>query len=123
MLLHFPFTIAGESRISEMQTEVERKQRIVSFCLPHDISLTIPDAVLISEEWTGKLKFFVFEFEELDQAIEWMGEMSTYVEQKSSKGDVTALEKEMDDFMRNYEEKEKKKRKKMVDEDGFTYYE
>lgn len=118
--LCFPFSIgSGESK-SVFKTEVERTNSLVSFSIPFRLSFTIPGAINRTE---GN-QVYVFEFEELDDCLEWMKHREVFVEQRRRTDDVYLLQKEMDEFMSNYEERERsKKKRKMVDEDGFTYYE
>lgn len=125
IVLKFPFAIDGIDRISRIGTTVERMQEHVSFALPFDLELFIKDAVLASKEFDKGWAVYVFEFQSLDAAIEWMKEKHVEVEMRQRNGDLHAIQKEMDDFMLSYEEGERRKRKKkvVVDDEGFTYYE
>lgn len=118
--LRFPFSIGNKEIESAVETQIERKNSFISFSIPFKLELTIPRAI----NRTEKNSVYVFEFEELDDCLEWMNDKEVFVEQRRMNEDVHLLQKEMDEFMMSYEEREKKKKKrKMVDEDGFTYYE
>lgn len=125
IVLKFPFAINGADRVSHFETTVERMHDHISFALPFDLGLCIDGAVLMSKEFSRGWVVYVFEFSSLDSAIEWMTEKPVTVELRPKNGDLHAIRKEMDDFMLSYEEGERKKRKKrvMIDEEGFTYYE
>lgn len=123
MDLIFPFSIAGAERISTIETNAERSETIVSFSLPFELAVTITAAKQISRNLVNKCVVFVFEFDSLDEAIGWMNKKQVYVEQINSKGDSASIQAEMNEAMAAYEQKEKKKKRKMVDEDGFVYYE
>ncbi|ELA41079.1 uncharacterized protein VICG_01872 [Vittaforma corneae ATCC 50505] len=121
--LKFPFTVGGAERISKIQIKTERSMAVVSFSLPFNIQMNIQNAQQVSLEKRGDKFIYVFEFESVDDAVEWVGSKNATVQQKSRSDDVKALQREMNEFMIAYESKEKKKRKKLVDEDGFEYYE
>lgn len=121
--LKFPFTVGGAERISKVQIKAERSMAIVSFSLPFSIQLGVPNARQASLEKRGDKFIYVFEFEDVDAAVEWMSSKNATVEKRSRSDNVNILQREMDEFMLAYESKEKKKRRKLVDEDGFEYYE
>lgn len=119
LILRFPFSIGNEESKSVIKTQIERTNSLVSFSIPFKLELTIPKATNRTKD-----NIYVFEFEELDDCLDWMNHREIFVEQRRKADDVYLLQKEMDEFMASYEEKERKKKKrKMVDEDGFTYYE
>lgn len=125
IVLKFPFTIDGADRASHFETTIERIQNHISFALPFDLDLQIDNAVLQNKEFDKGWVVYVFEFTDLDSAIEWVAERHAAVELKPKNGDLHKIQKKMDDFMLLYEEGERKKRKKrmMIDDEGFTYYE
>ncbi|KAM0679585.1 hypothetical protein GINT2_002214 [Glugoides intestinalis] len=123
MDLIFPFSIAGKQRISTVETSAERAESTISFALPFNLAITIPAARLISRSLVKGNFLFVFEFNSLDEAIGWMEKKQGYVEQVSTKGNSASIQAEINEVMAAYEQKEKRKKVKMVDEDGFVYYE
>lgn len=125
VVLKFPFTIDGADRISHFETSIERVQSHISFALPFDLDLHVSNATLLSKEFDKGWTVYVFEFADLDSAIEWTVEREVEVEPRPKNGDLHRIQKEMDDFMLSYEEGERRKKKKrmMVDDEGFTYYE
>lgn len=123
--LKFPFMISDKSRKSIIDLPIERKLAYVSFALPYDIFIHIYDAELKKKEYKGVVVLYVFEFSSLDAAINWMESPEVDIEYGSRNGNAKEIEDEVNNFMNIYEANEKKmKRKKLVvDEDGFSYYE
>jgi len=118
--LKFQFSVGGRERVADVETPAERSLGLVSFALPFRIQLRIPGAEQASMSRTGDKFVYVFEFETVDEAVEWMGRRVAEVEQV--RGDnVTVLQREMDRRMLEYEGRGRKK-VKLVDEDGFEYY-
>lgn len=122
--LNFTFTINGNQRFSNIATSVEHSQGIICFSLPYKLTMTIQNAYLISREQKDSKYVYIYEFNSLNEALEWIENKEIDVEQGFKTGDVYEIQKEMDLFMQKYEETEgKKKRKtKKVDEDGFSYF-
>lgn len=118
--LKFPFTVGGRERVADVETSVERSLALVSFALPFRIQLRIPGAEQASMSRVADTFVYVFEFETVDEAVEWMEHKVAEVEQVRG-NNVTALQKEMDRLMLEYEGRGKKK-VKLIDEDGFEYY-
>ena len=122
--LLFPFTIDGIERTSTVITSLEHNQGVICFSLPFNLSLTIPNANFISKEQKNSTFIYAFEFDSSIEANEWLEEKEIHVEQHSKTGDVYSLQKEMDTFMNEYESAEKNRRKKtkVVDDEGFSYF-
>lgn len=122
--LKFPFTVNGKDRENLIESEVERITDHISFSLPYDLNLKIKNAKKISKENKNNTIIYIFKFEHLNFAIDWMNNKIVNVELEPSNGDVKAIEIKMNEFMKKYEKGEKinKKRQKVVDEDGFSYY-
>ena len=122
--LIFSFSIDGEERVSPIEINLEHSQGIICFSLPFNLNLSIPEAILLSKEPKESNFIYAFEFNSLNDALDWMKYKKIHVEQKSKTGDVYSLQKEMNVFMEEYESRErnKKKKTKVVDEDGFSYY-
>lgn len=122
--LIFSFTVDGEERISDIEANIEHSQGIVCFSLPFNLDLSIPEAILVSKEPKESSFVYAFEFSSYNEALDWLEHKKIHVEQKSKTGDVYILQKEMDAFMEEYESRERNKRKrtKIVDEEGFSYY-
>ncbi|KAI5176147.1 hypothetical protein PAEPH01_2246 [Pancytospora epiphaga] len=123
--LVFPFSVEGMSSEALIDVPLERNLSLISFALQYDLSLTIQNAELIKKSYKAANTIYVFEFENLDQALEWMENPSAYVVYGSRNCNVEVLEKEMNEYMQTYETKEKglRKRKIVEDEDGFMHYE
>lgn len=118
--LKFPFTVGGRERVADVDVAAERTLALVSFALPFKIKLRIRSAEHVSMKRHGDKFLYVFEFEDVESAMGWMEKKTADVEQ--SRGDnVVALQKEMDKRMLEYEGRRRKK-VKLVDEDGFEYY-
>lgn len=125
LTLKFPFSFIKdkkiENRIQIVEATVERSLSIVSFSLIFNAQLSISNAKMVSFEKTSDGFIYVFEFESIEDTLEWMNNKEVNVSYKTV--DVYTLQNEMNEMMLAYEKKENKKRKKMVDEDGFEYYE
>lgn len=124
LTLNFMFTVDAMERQNIVKIEIERVMDHVSFSLPYNLNLTISDANLILKEPKDKNFIYVFKFDHLNYAIEWMKNKTVNVELRSSNGNAKEIEAKMARLMNNYEKTEfsNKKRKKLIDEDGFTYY-
>lgn len=122
--LKFPFIIDNEERTSILQTNIEHSQGVICFTLPFQLTVTIPSAIIMKREQKEKSYLYIFEFNSLNDALKWLKTRMLYVEQTSKSGDVYSIQKEMDEFMREYDEKNtrKKKKVKITDDDGFTSY-
>ncbi|KAI5148382.1 hypothetical protein ENBRE01_0288 [Enteropsectra breve] len=122
ILMKFPFTIDGKERTSIIETEIEREMACISFALPFDLELSIPMAKLMLKKKThGSL--YVFEFVSLDEALEWVENPELNVEYGLRNGNALRIEHEMNEFMKKYEQNEKRPAKRLVeDADGYKYY-
>lgn len=124
LTLKFPFNIGDEERKSEIVVEVERISEIVSFSIPYDLALSIDGAELISKTYIESNTLYTFQFDNIEDSIDWVKNKIVSVEFKPRNGDLNSIRNEMNDIMSSYEakERESRKKKKMIDEDGFTYY-
>ena len=122
--LKFPYKIDNKEIVTEMQIKIENSEKIISFSLPLLFKMTIKNAKELKSYKENKYWIYLFEFNTIEDKEIWFEEdKSFYIQILDSNGKVDEIENEMNEFMNNYESKEKKqKRRAIVDEDGFMYY-
>ena len=122
--LKFPYKIDNKEIVTEMQIKIENSEKIISFSLPLFLKMTIKNAKELKSYKENKYWIYLFEFNTIEDKEIWIEEdKSFYIQILDSNGKVDEIENEMNEFMNNYESKEKKqKRRAIVDEDGFMYY-
>lgn len=123
----FPFTVGGVRPEVNVRTMVERKEDLISFGLEYDINVSVEDAELKSREEVDGSFIYVYKFNDLNVAINFMDTKTVYAVQDRRLVDVDVLEREMDMFMERYEAGEKRCKKKtrktvVTGEDGFMRY-
>lgn len=123
VVLNFPFVVDGKEMKSTVKTLLERKLAVISFSLPFDLDISINAGTLLDKTRRDELIVYTFEMESLDSALEWLDSKELEVGFGLRNGDCNSLEKEMDDFMSSYGEKERKTKKRLViDSEGYRYY-
>lgn len=121
LTITFPFSVKESPRQSVLSVPVERKMAVLSFALPYDIDIAIPNGSLKAKEPAENSVVYVFEMDGIAAALDWLDAPACSVQPRSS--DWTRLEQEVDDFMAAYEAREKRAKKRLhVDADGFRFY-
>lgn len=120
--LIFSFDVDFKTRESKVKTQIQRVLDHVSFSLAFDLDLSITESKLVSKEYNDFDTIYVFKFNDLNSAIEWMKSPSVQVGPERKNGDFLKIQSNQNAIMRKYESSGKLKKRKIVDEDGFMYY-
>ncbi len=109
----FPFKFDTQERISYIKTEIERKLAIISFGIHYNLNLTIESAILIKKTCYNNIYIYVFEFESLDCALEFMEDPIINVNFNIRSLDHVKLKDEIENSLSRFEYNRKVKRSKI----------
>jgi hypothetical protein len=119
----FPFQIENEEMSYRIETEIERKESMVSFSLPYKMVLRVATGSVLTIKDNKRSFVYVIEFDELSGAIDFSEDPCVHAIEEVETKDVNTLSDEMTKFMVEYEKAEGKdaKKRKYVDEEGFVH--
>ncbi|KAF9764862.1 hypothetical protein NGRA_0186 [Nosema granulosis] len=127
LVLNFPFKFKNEQCKYTFKTNIERKENLVSFAMELKYPIIIKGAACLSISYTNGLFVYVFKFEDINKAIDFMDNTEADVMKAIEFTNVEKLVEKTNKLMAEYEENEKsfkKKRKRRIveDNDGFMKY-
>lgn len=123
--VNFPFKIDDEISTTNIKTYIERKENIISFSLEYKMNLKIENSTCISIQKYNESYIYIFEFSDINNAIEFENIKECTVENSSTFSNPLEIEKEIINYAENYinQKNNRKIKKKLVeDDDGFKRY-
>lgn len=121
--LIFPFKLNNTLHSSVISVQIAIEEATISFSLPFNLYLHINNAKLNKHSKVDKTYFYVFTFDALIYAKEFMDDPTVYVLNESVYKNRDELENETNKFLDEYEAKKKNQRKVLIQhEDGFCEY-
>lgn len=124
--LHFPFTVDAQKKSTEVKTHIERMENVISFSLEYKMNITIEKGKCLSIQKQDEGYVYVFEFENINDAIDFEEKKECKVSTSSFFSDPAEIEKEIVEYAEVYINTggiKKKQRKTLVeDENGFKKY-
>lgn len=126
LTLNFNFTIDDKPQILQINTMIERKENIVSFALEYKLEIFIENAKCISLEKIKNGFVYVYQFEDINNAIDFEQNSECLVLNSSNFKNPNELEKEIveyaEAYMKETSNKKKIKKKLVEDSNGFMRY-
>lgn len=126
LTLNFNFTIDNHPQLLHINTLIERKENIISFALEYKFEIIIENSVCISIQKNEKGFVYVFEFEDMNDAINFEQNSKCTVLNSTNFKKPSELEAEIVEYAEVYLKQDgckKKLRKKLIeDKNGFKRY-
>ncbi|RVD92605.1 hypothetical protein TUBRATIS_008780 [Tubulinosema ratisbonensis] len=122
--LIFPFKLNDTFHSASLKTIIILKESTISFSLPFNLNLKIVNAELKKHSKINQTYFYVFTFDELVYAKEFMHQPQMFVMKESVYRNREELEDETNKFLDEYESTKKKRVKQVLieHEDGFCEF-
>ncbi|WUR02979.1 uncharacterized protein VNE69_03192 [Vairimorpha necatrix] len=124
--INFPFLINEFNTSLKVKTNLERKENLVTFSLEYKMIIKINNSKCISIQKCGDVYVYVFEFEKINDAIDFIEIKECEVTSSSFFSDPKEIEQENVEYAEIYVNsggaKKKQKKRLVEDENGFQRY-